>query len=87
MPRNQARRVVAAAPSPLTGTGKSNCRAPAKMVDAEDRNLIRAGVPETVAMKVTGHLTPSVFRRYAIVDEGMLKEAGAKLSALHKLER
>lgn len=43
------------------------------------RNLIRAGISETVAMKLTGHRTRSVFQRYAIVEEGMLQEAGARL--------
>jgi hypothetical protein len=44
------------------------------------RNLIRAGIFETVAMKLTGHRTRSVFQRYAIVEEGMLQEAGARLT-------
>jgi integrase len=39
------------------------------------RNLTRAGVPQAVAMKVTGHETDSVFRRYLIIDEEMLARA------------
>jgi integrase len=44
------------------------------------RNLIRAGVSQSVAMAMLGHETDSVFRRYAIVDEGMLGEAGERLA-------
>ena len=33
-------------------------------------------------MKMTGHLTESVYRRYAIVDAVMLREAAARLDAL-----
>jgi len=39
-----------------------------------------AGISETVAMKLTGHRTRSVFQRYAIVEGGMLQEAGARLT-------
>jgi integrase len=45
------------------------------------RNLERAGVSRSVAMKMTGHKTESVYRRYAIVSESDLREAGAKLAA------
>jgi integrase len=48
------------------------------------RNLERAGVPRSAAMKMTGHKTEAVYRRYAIVDEAMLQESAAKLSALHQ---
>jgi integrase len=44
------------------------------------RNLERASVSRSVAMKLTGHKTESVYRRYAIVAESDLREAGAKLS-------
>lgn len=39
----------------------------------------RAGVPRSVAMSFTGHLTESVYKRYAIVDESMQREAAARI--------
>jgi len=45
------------------------------------RNLERAGISRSVAMKLTGHKTEAVYRRYAIVAESDLREAGTKLAA------
>jgi site-specific recombinase XerD len=50
------------------------------------RNLERAGVPRSTAMAMVGHRTESIYRRYAIVDEAMLREGAAKLSAFHQGE-
>lgn len=46
------------------------------------RNLIRAGVQQAIAMKITGHKTDSVFRRYLIVDEELLAEATGAVAEL-----
>jgi integrase len=46
------------------------------------RNLERAGVPRSVAMKLTGHKTEAVYRRYAIVSDADLRAAADKLAAI-----
>lgn len=47
------------------------------------RNLERAGVSRSVAMKLTGHKTEAVYRRYAITSAADLSEGVAKLATLH----
>ena len=46
------------------------------------RRLERAGVARSVAMKLVGHKTESIYRRYAIVSESDLREAVEKLGAV-----
>jgi hypothetical protein len=56
------------------------------------RNLERAGVPRSAAMKMVGHKTEAMYReamyrRYAIADESMLREGTVKLEALFAAQR
>jgi hypothetical protein len=43
------------------------------------RSLERVGLPRSTAMKMVGHKTESIYKRYTIVDEQMLREGAAKL--------
>ena len=48
------------------------------------RNMERAGIPRSVAMAISGHSTEAIYRRYAIVSEEDLHDAGRKLEAKNK---
>jgi integrase len=66
-----------------TACKKAGCpgRLPHDFRRSAVRNLTRAGVPQSVAMKMTGHKTDSVFRRYDIVSPDDLRIAAERLDA------
>lgn len=71
------------APQALKRYGVHTGRIPHDFRRPAVRNMERAGVPRSVAMKLSGHRTESVYRRYAIVSEADLRGV-AKLATLHR---
>jgi integrase len=43
------------------------------------RNMIRRGVPQKTAQKISGHKTDAVFNRYNIISEGDIRDAARKI--------
>ncbi|MEI9975089.1 MAG: hypothetical protein WDO73_25365 [Ignavibacteriota bacterium] len=48
------------------------------------RNMERAGIPRSIAMRISGHKTESVYRRYDIVATGDLQDAAKRLEEYAK---
>ena len=78
------RRILALTKAWKAATIAAGCpgRIPHDLRRTAVRNMVRRGVPERVAMPLTGHKTRSVFERYNIVSDGDLRTAADQLRGL-----
>jgi integrase len=61
---------------------KAGCpgRTPHDLRRTAVRDFVRNDVPQTIAMRLTGHKTDAVFRRYDIVSEDDMRVAAQQLA-------
>jgi integrase len=48
--------------------------------------MVNAKVPQLIAMQISGHKTPSMFKRYAITVEDEMREAQAATERYHEAQ-
>ncbi len=70
----------------VPGRDVSGGRTPHDLRRTAARRFMRAGVSQAASMKLLGHKTDSIYRRYAIVDESVLTEASEKIAAFRAKE-
>ena len=74
-----------ASPSPASISIRSRFNSARRAGKAE--HLERAGVSRSDAMKMVGHKTEAIYRRYAISDERSMKEAAGKLDQFYVIDQ